>query len=75
MRSINFLVLAFVLHNLVVVSSKTKSNLVEEYTPSWVVEFKDGGAETANKIAAQYGFENMGEFHVRRALYYYILGN
>ena len=61
------LALVFVVHVIIVVeSSKTKGNVVQDsetYTKSWVVEI-DGGAEMANKIAAENGFNYMGELHV-----------
>ncbi|CAI8027851.1 Furin [Geodia barretti] len=61
------LALVFVVHVIIVVeSSKTKGNVVQDsetYTKSWVVEI-DGGAEMANKIAAENGFNYMGELHI-----------
>ena len=65
------LVLVFVVHVIIVVeSSKTKGNVVQDretYTKSWVVEI-DGGEQIANIIAADNGFNNMGELHVSISL-------
>ena len=51
----------------VIEGAKTRGNILQDhdiYTASWVVEIMEGGEQTADDIAAQHCFNNIGKLKV-----------